>query len=246
MKRIFHCSALIALLAITTANAQVSDNTPVINVSGSAEVKVAPDEIHLNVGVESRHQKLDEAKKDNDAKVATAMAFLKNNGVADKHVQTDFISVEPTYEYSASSTAPKIYIVRKSLAVTLKQIGNFERVLTGLLASGITHVHGIELHNTELRKHRDAARALAVTAAREKADALAKELGVKRGKVRAINANEWGGWMDGASFWGGRYGSVGAQNVLQNAGGASGSAASTLSLGQISVSASVNVSFAIE
>jgi uncharacterized protein len=243
MKAIYS-SVLLTVIAFSSANAQ-SPETPTVNVSGSAEVKVAPDEIHLNVGVETRHQRLEDAKKENDTKVAAALAFLKNDGIADKHIQTDFISVEPTYEYTSSSTTPRIFIVRKSLAITLKQINTFERVLTGLLASGITHVHGIELHNTELRKHRDAARALAVTAAREKADALAKELGVKRGKVRAINANEWGGWMDGAGYWGGRYGQVAAQNVMQNAGG-SGNAPGTISLGQISVSASVNVSFAIE
>lgn len=244
MKAIY-CSALFVLTTFANANAQTSEATPTINVSGSAEVKVAPDEIHLNVGVETRHQRLEEAKKENDSKVAAALAFLKSNGIEDKNVQTDFINVQPMYEYNSSSTAPEIFIVRKSLAITLKQIGNFERVLTGLLASGVTHVHGIELHNTELRKHRDAARALAVVAAREKADALAKELGVKRGKVRAINANEWGGWMDGAGYWGGRYGQVANQNVIQNAGG-SAEPSNTLSLGQISVSASVNVSFAIE
>ena len=34
---------------------------PQITVSGSAEVKVAPDEIHLSVGVETRSDKLDDA-----------------------------------------------------------------------------------------------------------------------------------------------------------------------------------------
>ena len=238
-------STVLLLAVFAGANAQMMEPTPVISVSGSADVKIAPDEVHLTVGVETRHQKLEEAKKDNDSRVAAALAFLKTTGVSGKHVQTDFISVEPTYDYDSSSTTPKIFIVRKSVAITLQQIGSFERVLTGLLANGITHVHGIELHTSELRKHRDAARALAVSAAREKADALAKELGVKRGKVRSINANDWGGWMDGTGYWGGRYGRVGAQNVVQNAGGtADGS--STLSIGQITVSASVNVSFAIE
>jgi len=137
--------------------------------------------------------------------------------------------------------------VRKSIEMKSTDLAGFERLLTGLLNSGITDVHGIEFRTSQLRKYRDAARAMAIRAAREKADSLALVLGVKRGKVYSINANDWGGWWSpGASYWGGRYGGGMFQNVSQNAGGSPESDVSTLSAGQISVSASVNVSFLIE
>ena len=109
-------------------------------------------------------------------------------------------------------------------------------------------MHGIEFRTSQLRKHRDTARAMAVRAAREKADALASELGVKRGKVYNINASEWGGWWSSSSsYWGGRYGGGMYQNAVQNVSSAAPeSADSTLSVGQINVSATVNVSFLIE
>jgi uncharacterized protein YggE len=219
---------------------------PTINVSGSAEIKVVPDEIHLRVGVETRHEVLAEAKKQNDERIARALAFLKTNGVMSKNVQTDFISIEPSYDNLVSRTKPTTYIVRKSIEVKSTDIAGFERMLTGLLNSGITDVHNIEFRTSQLRKHRDAARAMAIRAAREKADALAHELGVKLGKVYNISANDWGGWWSPAtSFWG-RYGSQMFQNVSQNAGGSPETDDSTLSAGQIGVSASVTVSFLIQ
>jgi len=122
----------------------------------------------------------------------------------------------------------------------------FEAILTGLLNSGVNNVEGMELRTSELRKHRDAARAMAIRAAREKADALAAELGVKRGKVYAVNANEWGGLWSSASERNFRYAGLMNQNVAQNAGPPAEAGNGTLSLGQISVSASVQVSFLIE
>ena len=113
--------------------------------------------------------------------------------------------------------------------------------------NGVNYVHGIDFRTSELRKHRDTARAMAIQAAKEKADALASELGVKRGKVYSITENYWGGWWSwSGSYWRSRGGGGMQQNVAQNAGGASEATEGALSVGQISVSATVNVSFLIE
>jgi len=231
----------------TPAFSQLPAQPPVISVSGSAEVKVAPDEIYIRVGVETRNENLEMAKRDNDVRVSKSLAFLKGSGLKGKDVQTDFVSIEPTYENSFPRTKTVAYIVRKSIEVKLTQIDAFEGLLTGLLTNGVNTVHGIEFRTSELRKHRDKARAMAIRAAKEKADAMAAELGVKCGKVFSINANDYGGWSSSSgSYWGGRYGGLMAQNSVQDAGGASGAGGETLSIGQISVSASVNVSFLLE
>lgn len=241
--------ALIAL-PIAAAKAQHVQAPPQINVSGSAEVKVAPDEIRISVGVETRDANLDEAKHQHDERMKTALAFLKSTGVAEKDVQTDFISVQPEYDHNVSRTTPVVYIVRKSIEVKLTTVTNLEPVLTGLLNNGVNYIHNVDFRTTELRKYRDQARAMAIQAAKEKAEALCNELGVKRGKPNSINAHEGGGWRGLAgSHWGGRgshaYFNV-AQNVSQFADAPSDSPGETLSIGQISVSATVNVAFLME
>jgi uncharacterized protein YggE len=236
---------VVSALSTLPAFSQQSQEPPQISVSGSAEVKVAPDEIYLRLGVETRDAALEIAKKQNDERVSRALAFLKSKGVADKDVQTDFINIEPAYD-DHTSRRVEMYVVRKSIEVRLRDIKGFESILTGLLNSGVNNVHGMELRTSQLRKHRDTARAMAVRAAREKADALAAELGVKRGKVYAVNASEWGGLWSSAGGWGGRYSGGLHQNAVQNAGAPAEAAEGTLSVGQISVSASVEVSFLIE
>ena len=253
MKTRFLLTLAVALLPFTSAISQVLTPPPQINVSGSAEVKVAPDEIRLSVGVETRDENLDVARQQNDERISSALAFLKGSGMKDKDVQTDFISVEPDYNYSTSHIKPVAYIVRKSIEIRLTTITNFEGIVTGLLTNGVNYVHGIEFRTTQLRKYRDQARAMAIKASKEKADAMASELGVKRGKVYNINVNDWsGGWggYGGGSRWGAQWGASGQfQNRVQNLGDFAGSpdtAGETFSVGQISVSATVNVSFLIE
>jgi uncharacterized protein YggE len=242
-----HRFLIAAVLVLPSSLAFAAAEPRSINVSGSAEIKVVPDLILLDVGVESRHAQLDQAKRSNDENVAKALAFLKRSGVPDKDVQTDFISIEPSYHSDYSSTKPQIYIVRKSIGIKLTRVGELENVLTGLLSSGVQYVHGIEFRTSQLRKHRDAARAQAIQAAKEKADALAAELGVRRGAVLNVSESYAGGWWRSGSRWGGGLsGGQMMQNVMQNSGGGEAADGETTSVGQISVSASVSTSFAID
>lgn len=224
--------------------------TPQITVSGTAEVKVVPDEIHISVGVETRDPDLNTAKNQHDERMKSALGFLKTSGVPEKDIQTDYVNITPEFNYDTSRVKPVVYVVRKSIEIKLTSVTNIESVLTGLLNNGANYVHNVDFRTTQLRAHRDEARAMAIRAAREKAEALAKELGVKCGKPLNITANDYSNWWYGGNYWGARgynYNNQ-MQNAVQNIGGGgqSDSAGETLSVGQISVSATVNVSFAIQ
>lgn len=248
----FRLLALLFPFVVPSAFAQNPAQPPQINISGSADVKVRPDRVNIRVGVETRDQNFDRARTQHDERMRNALQFLKTMHVPDKDVQTDFISVAPEYNYDAWHTNAPVYIVRKSIELNLTNIALFEPIMTGLLTNGVTHVQNVEFCTSDLRKYRDEARAKAIQAAREKADALCAALGVKRGKPLAINANEYGGIWNYGGYWGSSWGGPGynyganAQVVVQNPENASDSAGETVSLGQISVSATVNVSFALQ
>jgi len=241
---------VLSLAAIPPAFAQTAQ-PPQISLSGWAEVKVAPDEIMLNVAVETRAATLDPARQENDQKIAAVLAFLKQSKIKDKDAQTDYINIQPDYNYnngsSESHVKPVAYIVRKNIEIRLTDVAAFQDILTGLLTNGVNYVNGIDFRTTQLRKYRDQARAMAIRAAREKAGALVSELGAKLGKVTSINANDGSGYY--GNYWGMNRGFNGFNNVAQNVasvGGASDTGEDTFAVGQISVSATVNVSFLIE
>lgn len=307
MKKQFALAVVLTILPLMPAFAQYRDQNqqprqPQISVSGSAEVKVAPDQIFLYVGLETRDRNLEKASQEMERRVVAIRDFLKRNGVNDKDVQTDYISIKPEFadpcyiDYrtglplvftdaasidaavrptsQAQAVNPQTglpmgnertvltnciytnYVAQRNLGIKLTQTGTFEKVLTGLLTNGVNSVHGIDLRVSEIRKYKDQARAMAVKAAKEKAEAAALILGVKVGKPLSVDLMDWGGWSrwnGGQWEMGGRYqggGNNNSSNANSNGGGSleglPESDDGALSVGQISVSANVNVTFLIK
>jgi hypothetical protein len=246
-------AALLVMLALSAFPAAAQTTGPedhadprLITVTGEAVVKVVPDEVILTLGVESADKQLRLAKSMNDARVKAVLDAAQKLGVPAKDIQTDHISIEPRYRDSYEQRDFVGYFVRQTIGITLKDVSQFETLLTDVLDAGANYVHGIQFRTTELRKHKDEARALAIQAAQEKAAALAQELGQEIGQPYAIREDQEGWWSGYNSWWGGAGGLGMAQNVVQNAGNAAAETDGTLAPGQISVTARVTVSFELE
>ncbi len=236
---IFALSAIVLATAPLAHSQQPASSPPLVSVTGEAEIRVAPDIVVITFGVEARATGLDEAAAAHSEKISKLIGHIKEAGVEEKHIQTDYINVRPSYDHRVSRSKPSHFEVNKSVTVRVTDIKKFETLLAGALKNGATHVHGVRFLTSELRKHRDAARANAIKAAKEKAVALTSELGASIGQVYSINENTWGG--------GGSYnmrGGLLTQNSIQNISGAS--AGGEFAAGQIAISARVNVAFVIE
>jgi hypothetical protein len=129
------------------------------------------------------------------------------------------------------------------VVITLRDLDKFEDLLADALEAGVNYVHGIEFRTTELRAHRDRARALAIEAAQEKAIALAGELDQKVGDPLTIQEVQSGWWSGYNAWWGSHWGAGMSQNVIQEAGGAAFLADSSVAPGMIRVTARVSASF---
>lgn len=236
------------LLCSHSAGAQ----TPIsatIDVQGSADVKVVPDEVFIVFGVETSNPSLSVSKSENDERVRLLLGITREMKIDPKFVQTDFINIEP-WEHELrddKNTIRREYRVRKSIAVTLKEVPRFEELLSRALEAGVNFVHGIQFRTTELRKHRDRAREMAIQAAREKAVLLAGQLGRQVGPATRIS-EYGGGWYSYYNSWGqGGYSNYSnAMSQVSSQSGQSGSAEGTIALGQITVTASVSVSFVLQ
>jgi len=113
----------------TSANSTRQPRT--INVTGSADVMVVPDEVVFSVGVETSDIVLTKAKNDNDAVIKRVLDQAQSLGVEEKYIQTDYISIEPRYQdaYQKDGSPDREligYFVRKNIAFTLKDVSKFE------------------------------------------------------------------------------------------------------------------------
>ena len=248
MMRFILVSSFLLLSNISWSQDQLPPR--MITVNGEAEVNVVPNEVILTLGVETRDASLATAKTQNDAAVKNVLKLAKEFKIDDKYIQTDYLGITPIYDEYNKIKEKDIsgYLVRKTIAITLKDVSKFETFLQRALDSGVNYVHGVQFRTTELRKYRDQARSLAIKAAREKAVDLAQELGQKIGKPHNIQEYSGGWWSGYGSWWGQSWNSGMSQNVIQNSVGGQGSSDSegAVALGQIKVNANVTVSFELE
>jgi uncharacterized protein YggE len=219
---------------------------PLITTTGTAEVKVVPDLADLSFEVEVRHAELLTARKAQSERTTKVLAALREAGVAEADLQTSQISVTPNYAEqvapsgrSIETTRVQFYSVSQQISVTLHEVKKVPDVIATGLSAGATGLQGASLRTSELRKHRDTARANAVKAAKEKADALAKELGVKAGRPFTITEAS----ADFVPLAGNNFNR--AVQMSADAGGGNGEGAS-FAAGVIPISATVTVAFRLE
>jgi uncharacterized protein YggE len=213
-----------------------------VTVTGDADVNVVPDEVSATFAIETRDKNLSEVKRQNDVRVKNVMAALAAADVQAKDIKTDFLNLQPEYEEARSFSGRGAknfigYMQRTTMEIKIRKIASFESIMTSLLQLGVEYVNGIDFRTSELRKYKDQARAMAITAAKEKAVALAAVLNEKVGRPDSIVES------GGETALSARYR---AQNSLANYAGAGDAQENTLSPGTISVHASVKVTFELQ
>lgn len=242
--RMLILSTLLATGAALGAEEPSSRRT--IATEGESVVKVVPDEVQMVLEVTDLNKDLVEGRKLHASRVQAVIASTKSAGVLAKDIQTDYIRVDSEYENEETGARRNVrvfkgYRYHTYISILLRDIPKFETLLSAALTSGAEHVAGIEFRTSQLRKHRDAARAAALRAAWEKAVAMAGELGQKVGRPRTI--------QEGRGSWFGSYGSR-FQSTSQNSAsvddfGTTGEDGS-LAPGLISIRATVSVIFDLE
>lgn len=153
---------------------------------------VIPDEVTFSLKAENINFDVNKAKEETDADVKKIVAIAQSYKIESSNIQTDYIRIGQRYgEYVTGKPREfKGYAVTQTITILLKNISRFESLLSDLVKAGISELGGVTFRASQMRTHMDRARALAMKAAKEKATALAGEIGQKIGK--AVNITEVG------------------------------------------------------
>jgi uncharacterized protein len=236
-----------ALAFSAQATAQNAIERPLITVSGQAEVMVAPDEVVFRLKAEHVNMDLNLAKAKTDEDVKKILALARTYKIEPENVQTDYVRVNEHYTPGTQDKPREFdgYAVAQKLTILLRDISRFESLLSDVVRAGISDVSDVTFRASKMRNFMDQARALAIRAAREKAQALAGEIGQRIGK--ATNITEVGLSVSSAydqdtdqpaSNYSNTASAEIGRNIADNQG--------TIAPGMISITARVKVSFELE
>ncbi|WP_405327124.1 SIMPL domain-containing protein [Leeuwenhoekiella sp. LLG6367-2.1] len=173
---------ILAITAMTTlAHAQQIE--PTVGVTGEGKVIVVPDEVTISLGVQTQGKDAAAVKSENDKAVDKVLDFLLKKNIPQNQVQTEYVSLNKNYDYN---TKVYNYNASQTISVKLKDLSKYDEIMSGLVASGINSINGVNFGSSKMDTYEAEARKKAVANAKMKAQEYAGVLGQKIGKAVQI------------------------------------------------------------
>jgi uncharacterized protein len=168
------------------APAQCTDQRNVVTVIGVGEIKAVPDEVDLMISIENSAREMAQAKSENQARLKRVLALMAEFQIDAKDYQTTNLSIQPHYKDYEAAKALLGYVASVDIRVTLRDIKKLTELNSRAIQAGATSFQQTSYSSSQVAKHRSGARAIAMKAARDKAEFLAAQLGQKIGKAFSI------------------------------------------------------------
>jgi uncharacterized protein YggE len=201
-----YLQALLALLLVAVAgyvgvltwNAYASHSTighppdvrDTITISGEGKVTARPDIARVEIGVISEGADVPSTQRQNTEQTNAIIASLQASGISDDDIQTSNYQVFPQYDYNEGRQTLRGYRVSQSLSVKVRDLSKIGDVLADSGELGSNEIHGVTFDVDDPSALEAEAREEAIKDAKEKADILAKSLGVN--VVRIVSFYEEG------------------------------------------------------
>lgn len=222
---------ILTVLFVTMSHGQEMKQVPQISVTGEGKVKVIPDQASILISLETKGTNAEEVKKENDKKIDAILKFIKKSNIAKENFQTQRVSLNPTYDYEKKKHN---YIATQTIKILLKDLSKYDELMEGIVNEGINRIDNVTFESSKEALYQSEARKLAMKDAKFKAEDYVSVLGQKVGRAMTISDNSQ---------------SYTPQPVFASMKAMERDSAGpreTLAIGEINITANVNVSFILE
>ncbi len=172
----------------------------IFTVSGEGKVVAAPDIAQLSIGVLTEGGKnLAELQKQNTEKINRIISYLKEQGIDQKDIKTEYYNISPRYQYFSCPPVPLGfefrpcppsgiigYSISQSVSVKIRDLDKTGGIISGVVEQGANTVSGPNFTIDDPVALQNKAREEAIKQAREKAKSIAKAGGFRIGKLISI------------------------------------------------------------
>ena len=203
-------------------------------VSGTGKVTAVPDVAIFSLGVEAQEKTVKEAQSEAISAMNAIITALKANGVAEKDIQTQWYNISPVMKW-VEDTNEQItigYKVTNMATVKIRDISKAGATIDAVAEAGgnLTRINSINFTVDDPTAYYNQAREKAMQDANAKAEQMATLAGITLGKPTYIS--ESGGYIPTPYY------------LKDYAEG--GSANTPISPGELDITLSVQVAYAIE
>jgi len=178
------------MLALSLLNSPaIADNNVLrsITVNGSGESQAASDIATMSIGVETEAATPALAMSANAERMTDVMTRLKDEGVAEKDLQTRQLAIFPIQANRNQPREIVAYRVTNQLTVTIRDLQRLGVILDQAVMEGANQVNGPNFALTDPGPLLDAARDAAIADAIAKAERYAAAANLALGRVLSID-----------------------------------------------------------
>ena len=176
------------LLVCSTAFGQDSDNAKFIEVTGTSEITLVPDEIHYLIEIkEYWEEEFDGKSKPENYRTKVPLTGIERNlraALRKIGIPEDAIRTQEVGDYWRERGLE--FLVSKRFDITLTDFSQIDEILKVIDTKGINYMRIGELKNKDMQVYRQQGKIEALKAAQKKAEYLVEALGKRRtaGKCR--------------------------------------------------------------
>ena len=156
-------------------------------VTGEGKAKAAPDIVLLSLGIEAESKTVARAQQDASKAMNAVMKVLKDNGIADKDIQTQQFSIQPVTQYIEDQQRTIItgYRVTNIVIAKIRQLDKAGTIIDAVATAGgnLTRVDNISFSIEDPTPYYDQARADAIKDGIATAKQMASDAGIRLGKL---------------------------------------------------------------
>jgi uncharacterized protein YggE len=170
---------------------QLSSQQQGVWVTGLGEVTAVPDIATLRLGIEAQAATVAEARSQAAEAMDRVMTSLKDNGIAEKDIQTQYFNISQVTEWDRIKEEEEVigYRVTNTVTAKIREIDKAGVIIDAAAEAGgdLTRVNGISFSLDDPSAYYEEAREKAMADAEAKAEQLAKLGGVSLGKPTYIS-----------------------------------------------------------
>ena len=185
--KIILCS--LCLLFVTNVSYANTDNTSqnihTITIEGSGNLSVEPDTVSINIGVSTNSSNAKNAQENNAKIVNDIYTNLYSLGLSKNNIETSNYNFSPTYD--SENNKINGYSVNNTITITTNDTSSIGEIIDVSLKAGANQVNSITFSRKNATSLKQEALKQAVTDAKNKANAIAKELNVEIINVVSVN-----------------------------------------------------------
>ena len=232
-------SVLALALALPMGAASAAETTAptpaTITIGGTGTAYVAPDTAEITVGVVTEEADAARTHAENAAQTARVHNAVRALGVADRDIQTVHYDFSQRYDMRDGSRNEVIsYMAQNSVVITVRSLNNVGKIIDAALANGANRIDSLNFTASDTSAAKNEALTDAVHGAKEKAQAVASALGVRLVRIANVYADTQADMPRNENYM-----------PMMMAKGAS-AAATPIAPGELSVAATVNVTYVVE